>query len=209
MKAQVHSGARGKAGGIVLCKSEEEVKDASDKLFGTYLKTIQTGDEGKLIEKLYIESGCDISREIYLAFVMDRASQRIVMVASAEGGMSIEELAVEKPDSIKKIEIDPAVGLTGFQARELSFALNLPKEALSKAVKLFMSCYKAMTNLDMNMLEINPLVLTKDNDLITLDAKVSFDDNALFKHPEVDSLNDNSQKDPREVAAKEHDLSYF
>ena len=120
----------------------------------------------------------------------------------------IEELAVEKPDSIKKIEIDPAVGLTGFQARELSFALNLPKEALSKAVKLFMSCYKAMTNLDMNMLEINPLVLTKDNDLITLDAKVSFDDNALFKHPEVDSLNDNSQKDPREVAAKEHDLSY-
>ena len=208
VKAQVHSGARGKAGGIVLCKSDEEVKDASEKLFGTYLKTIQTGDEGKLIEKLYIESGCDIAREIYLAFVMDRASQRIVMVASAEGGMSIEELAVEKPDSIKKIEIDPAVGLTGFQARELSFALNLPKEALGKAVKLLMSCYKAMTNLDMNMLEINPLVLTKDNDLITLDAKVSFDDNALFKHPEVDSLNDNSQKDPREVAAKEHDLSY-
>ena len=117
VKAQVHSGARGKAGGIVLCKSNEEVKAASEKLFGTYLKTIQTGDEGKLIEKLYIESGCDIDREIYLAFVMDRASQRIVIVASAEGGMSIEELAVEKPDSIKKIEIDPVVGLTGFQAR--------------------------------------------------------------------------------------------
>ena len=208
VKAQVHSGARGKAGGIVLCKSNEEVKAASEKLFGTYLKTIQTGDEGKLIEKLYIESGCDIDREIYLAFVMDRASQRIVIVASAEGGMSIEELAVEKPDSIKKIEIDPVVGLTGFQARELSFALNLPKEALGKAVKLLMGCYKAMTNLDMNMLEINPLVLTKDNNLIALDAKVSFDDNALFKHPEIDSLNDNTQKDPREVAAKEHDLSY-
>ena len=208
VKAQVHSGARGKAGGIVLCKTDQEVKDASDKLFGTYLKTIQTGDEGKIIERLYIESGCDIDREIYLAFVMDRASQRIVMVASAEGGMSIEELAIEKPDSIKKIEIDPVVGLTGFQARELSFALNLPKEALGKAVKLFMGCYKAMTNLDMNMLEINPLVLTKDNDLIALDAKISFDDNAIFKHPEIDNLNDNAQKDPREVAAKEHDLSY-
>ena len=208
VKAQVHSGARGKAGGIVLCKTDQEVKDAADKLFGTYLKTIQTGDEGKIIERLYIESGCDIDREIYLAFVMDRASQRIVMVASAEGGMSIEELAIEKPDSIKKIEIDPVVGLTGFQARELSFALNLPKEALGKAVKLFMGCYKAMTNLDMNMLEINPLVLTKDNDLIALDAKISFDDNAIFKHPEIDELNDNAQKDPREVAAKEHDLSY-
>ncbi|MDC6480134.1 malate--CoA ligase subunit beta [Gammaproteobacteria bacterium] len=208
VKAQVHSGARGKAGGIVLCKTDQEVKDASDKLFGTYLKTIQTGDEGKIIERLYIESGCDIDREIYLAFVMDRASQRIVMVASAEGGMSIEELAIEKPDSIKKIEIDPVVGLTGFQARELSFALNLPKEALGKAVKLFMGCYKAMTNLDMNMLEINPLVLTKNNDLIALDAKISFDDNAIFKHPEIDELNDNAQKDPREVAAKEHDLSY-
>ena len=208
VKAQVHSGARGKAGGIVLCKTDQEVKDASDKLFGTYLKTIQTGDEGKIIERLYIESGCDIDREIYLAFVMDRASQRIVMVASAEVGMSIEELAIEKPDSIKKIEIDPVVGLTGFQARELSFALNLPKEALGKAVKLFMGCYKAMTNLDMNMLEINPLVLTKDNDLIALDAKISFDDNAIFKHPEIDELNDNAQKDPREVAAKEHDLSY-
>ena len=208
VKAQVHSGARGKAGGIVLCKTDQEVKDASDKLFGTYLKTIQTGDEGKIIERLYIESGCDIDREIYLAFVMDRASQRIVMVASAEGGMSIEELAIEKPDSIKKIEIDPVVGLTGFQARELSFALNLPKEALGKAVKLFMGCYKAMTNLDMNMLEINPLVLTKDNDLIALDAKISFDDNAIFKHPEIDELNDNAQKDQREVAAKEHDLSY-
>ena len=208
VKAQVHSGARGKAGGIILCKSEEEVKNASDKLLGTYLKTIQTGDQGKIIEKLYIESGCNIDREIYLAFVMDRGSQRVVMVASAEGGMSIEELAIEKPDSIKKIEIDPVVGLTGFQARELSFALNLPKEALGKAVKLFMGCYKAMTNLDMNMLEINPLVLTKDNDLIALDAKISFDDNAIFKHPEIDELNDNAQKDPREVAAKEHDLSY-
>jgi len=132
VKAQVHSGARGKAGGIILCKSDEEVRNASEKLLGTYLKTIQTGDQGKLIEKLYIESGCDIDREIYLAYVMDRAKQRIVIVASAEGGMSIEELAVEKPEAIKKIEIDPAVGLTGFQARELSFALELPKEALSK-----------------------------------------------------------------------------
>jgi malate-CoA ligase subunit beta len=209
VKAQVHSGARGKAGGIILCKSEEEIKIAADKLLGTYLKTIQTGEQGKIIEKLYIESGCDIDREIYLAFVMDRASQRVVMVASAEGGMSIEELAVEKPDSIKKIEIDPVVGLTGFQAREMSFALNLPKEALGKSVKLLMGCYKAMVELDMNMLEINPLVLTREKNLIALDAKMSFDDNALFRHAEIHALNDNTQKDPREVAAAKDDLSYI
>jgi len=208
VKAQVHSGARGKAGGIIICKSDEEVRSASEKLFGTYLKTIQTGEHGKLIEKLYIESGCEIDREIYLAYVMDRAKQRIVIIASAEGGMSIEELAAEKPDAIKKVEIDPAVGLTGFQARELSFALNFPKEALGKAVQLFMGCYKAMVSLDMNMLEINPLVLSKDQNLIALDAKMSFDDNALFRHPEINELNDNSQKDKREVAASEHDLSY-
>ena len=208
VKAQVHSGARGKAGGIIMCKTEEEVKSASEKLLGTNLKTIQTGDNGKLIEKLYIESGCDIDREIYLALVMDRAKQRIVVVASAEGGMSIEELAAEKPDTITKIEVDPVVGLTGFQARELSFALNLPKETLGKAVQLFMGCYKAMVELDMNMLEINPLVLTADKNLVALDAKMSFDDNALFRHPEISKLNDNSQKDPREVAAAEHDLSY-
>ena len=208
VKAQVHSGARGKAGGIIMCKTEEEVKSASEKLLGTHLKTIQTGDNGKLIEKLYIESGCDIDREIYLALVMDRAKQRIVVVASAEGGMSIEELAAEKPDTITKIEVDPVVGLTGFQARELSFALNLPKETLGKAVQLFMGCYKAMVELDMNMLEINPLVLTADKNLVALDAKMSFDDNALFRHPAISKLNDNSQKDPREVAAAEHDLSY-
>ena len=208
VKAQVHSGARGKAGGIIMCKTEEEVKSASEKLLGTHLKTIQTGDNGKLIEKLYIESGCDIDREIYLALVMDRAKQRIVVVASAEGGMSIEELAAEKPDTITKIEVDPVVGLTGFQARELSFALNLPKETLGKAVQLFMGCYKAMVELDMNMLEINPLVLTADKNLVALDAKMSFDDNALFRHPTISKLNDNSQKDPREVAAAEHDLSY-
>jgi len=208
VKAQVHSGARGKAGGIIMCKTEEEVKSASEKLLGTHLKTIQTGDNGKLIEKLYIESGCDIDREIYLALVMDRAKQRIVVVASAEGGMSIEELAAEKPETITKIEVDPVVGLTGFQARELSFALNLPKETLGKAVQLFMGCYKAMVELDMNMLEINPLVLTADKNLVALDAKMSFDDNALFRHPTISKLNDNSQKDPREVAAAEHDLSY-
>ncbi|MDA7842030.1 malate--CoA ligase subunit beta [Gammaproteobacteria bacterium] len=208
VKAQVHSGARGKAGGIIMCKTEEEVKSASEKLLGTHLKTIQTGDNGKLIEKLYIESGCNIDREIYLALVMDRAKQRIVVVASAEGGMSIEELAAEKPETITKIEVDPVVGLTGFQARELSFALNLPKETLGKAVQLFMGCYKAMVELDMNMLEINPLVLTADKNLVALDAKMSFDDNALFRHPAISKLNDNSQKDPREVAAAEHDLSY-
>ncbi len=208
VKAQIHSGARGKAGGIIMCKSDDEVRKASEKLLGTYLKTIQTGPNGKLVEKLYIETGCNINREIYLAYIMDKVKQRIVIVASSEGGMSIEELAAEKPDSIKKIEIDPAVGLVDFQARELSFALNIPPETFSKAVKLFIGCYKAMINLDINMLEINPLVLTKDNELIALDAKINFDDNALFKHPEINALNDNNQKDKREIAASEHDLSY-
>jgi malate-CoA ligase subunit beta len=139
---------------------------------------------------------------------MDRAKQRIVIVASAEGGMSIEKITVENPETIKKIEIDPVVGLTGFQARELTFALALPKEVLGKAVQLFMGCYKAMVDLDMNMLEINPLVLTSDKNLVALDAKMSFDDNALFRHPEINELNDNSQKDKREISAAEHDLSY-
>ncbi|MEC7885861.1 MAG: malate--CoA ligase subunit beta [Pseudomonadota bacterium] len=208
VKAQVHSGARGKAGGIKVCNSDDEVREAAENLLGSKLITIQTGSQGKLVEKLYIESGCDIQREIYLAFVMDRARQRISIVSSSEGGMTIEELAQEKPDAIKKVEIDPAIGLTGFQARELSFAIDIPKETLSSATKMLLGCYKAMVSLDANMLEINPLVLTKDNSLYALDAKMSFDDNALFRHEEIRRLNDNSQKDPREVAAEEHDLSY-
>ena len=208
VKAQIHSGARGKAGGIKVCNSDDEVREAAENLLGSKLITIQTGNQGKLVEKLYIESGCDIQREIYLAFVMDRARQRISIVSSSEGGMTIEELAQEKPDAIKKVEIDPAIGLTGFQARELSFAINIPKETLSAATKMLLGCYRAMVSLDANMLEINPLVLTKDNNLYALDAKMSFDDNALFRHEEIRRLNDNSQKDPREVAAEEHDLSY-
>ena len=208
VKAQVHSGARGKAGGIKVCSSNEEVEDAAEKLLGSKLVTIQTGSQGKLIEKLYIESGCDIERELYLAFVMDRAKQRISIVASAEGGMTIEELAVEKPDAIKKVEIDPVVGLTGFQARDLVFALDIPSECIKDGVKMLMGLYKAMVSLDANMIEINPLVITADKKLFALDAKMSFDDNALFRHEDIKVLNDNSQKDPREVAAQEHDLSY-
>ena len=187
----------------------EEVEDQlKEKLLGSKLVTIQTGSQGKLIEKLYIESGCDIEREIYLAFVMDRAKQRISIVASAEGGMTIEELAVEKPDAIKKVEIDPVVGLTGFQARDLVFALDIPSECIKDGVKMLMGLYKAMVSLDANMIEINPLVITADKKLYALDAKMSFDDNALFRHEDIKVLNDNSQKDPREVAAQEHDLSY-
>ncbi|GIR91981.1 MAG: hypothetical protein CM15mP93_01680 [Thiotrichaceae bacterium] len=137
----------------------KKVEDAAEKLLGSKLVTIQTGSQGKLIEKLYIESGCDIEREIYLAFVMDRAKQRISIVASAEGGMTIEELAVEKPDAIKKVEIDPVVGLTGFQARDLVFALDIPSECIKDGVKMLMGLYKAMVSLDANMIEINPLVI--------------------------------------------------
>ena len=208
VKAQAHTGGRGKAGGVKLAHSLDEVCKYTDEMLGMTLVTYQTGPEGLPVNKVYIEEASEIERELYLSILVDRDNGRISFVASAEGGMSIEELAAEKPEAIKKVEIDPAVGLTGFQARELSFALDFPKEVLGKAVQLFMGCYKAMVELDMNMLEINPLVLTKDQNLVALDAKMSFDDNALFRHPEINELNDNSQKDKREVAASEHDLSY-
>ncbi|MEG3592133.1 MAG: malate--CoA ligase subunit beta [Pseudomonadota bacterium] len=209
VKAQIHSGARGKAGGVRLCSSDDEVSLACEELLGSRLVTNQTGPQGKLVEKLYIEEGLQIAKEIYLAFVMDRAKQRIVLVASKEGGTEIEELAAEKPDAITRIEVDPAVGLTYFQARELAFSLQIDPSIIKYAVKTFMGCYKAMIELDANMVEINPLIITTDNVLMALDAKIGFDDNALFRHPEIAELRDTSQEDPRETSASEHDLSYI
>lgn len=208
VKAQIHSGARGKAGGIKVCKSENEVWDAANELLGKKLITHQTGEQGKVCHRLYIEEGCNIDREIYLAFVLDRAGEQVTVVASAEGGMEIEQLAVEKPESIIKIAVEPAVGMQAFQARELAFALGLEKSQINQAVTTFLGCYRAMRDLDATMVEINPLVVTKEGNLLAVDGKMGFDDNALFRHPNISELRDKSQEDPREMRAADRGLSY-
>jgi succinyl-CoA synthetase beta subunit len=208
VKAQIHSGARGKAGGIIVCKTEDEVWSAADELLGKKLITHQTGEQGKVCHRLYVEAGCNIEREIYLAFVLDRAKERVSVVSSAEGGMEIEELAVEKPESIIRIEVEPAVGMQPFKARELAFALGLDKSLINQAVTTFLGCYRAMRDLDANMVEINPLVVTKEGQLLAVDAKMGFDENALFRHPNISELRDKSQEDAREMRAADRGLSY-
>ncbi|MDC9727808.1 MAG: malate--CoA ligase subunit beta [Methyloprofundus sp.] len=208
VKAQIHSGARGKAGGVKICFSHEEVEAAAESMLGKRLVTHQTGPEGKVCSRLYIEAGTDIAKELYFSFLVDRAEERIVMVGSAQGGMEIEELAENNPDAIKKIYIDPAVGLLDFQAREMAFELGLEATQISHAVKFIHGCYRAMRELDANMLEINPLVVTKAGELITLDAKMGFDDNALFRRHSVAELRDKTQEHPQEMAAADRGLSY-
>jgi len=208
VKAQVHSGARGKAGGIKVCFSEDEVADAAGELLGKKLVTHQTGPAGKVCSRLYIEEGCNIDREIYLAFVLDRANESVTVVASAEGGMEIEELAVTKPEAIFKISVDAAVGMQPFQAREIAFALELDKTQVNQAVTTILGCYRAMRDLDANMVEINPLVVTKEGNIVAVDAKMGFDENALFRHPKVSELRDKSQEDVREMRAADRGLSY-
>jgi succinyl-CoA synthetase beta subunit len=208
VKAQVHSGARGKAGGIKVCASEDEVLEAANELLGRRLVTHQTGPQGKLIGRLYIEEATAIEREIYLAFVLDRSSERIMCVASAAGGMDIEEIAKNQPDSIVRVPIEPAVGLQDFQAREIAFSLGMDTSLLAESVKALKACYRAFRDLDATMVEINPLVVTADGRLIGLDAKMGFDDNALFRRPQISELRDKSQEDAREMNAADRGLSY-
>ncbi|MFA5984527.1 MAG: malate--CoA ligase subunit beta [Methylococcaceae bacterium] len=208
VKAQIHSGARGKAGGIKICKTDNEVEAAAEKLLGKRLVTHQTGPAGKVCSKLYIEAGTDIAKELYFCFLVDRSSERIVMVGSAQGGMEIEELAITNPEAITKIYIDPGVGLQDFQAREMAFALGLDASVLSHAVKTIQGCYQAICDLDANMLEINPLVVTRTGELIALDAKMGFDENALFRQHRIAELRDKTQEDEREMAAADRGLSY-
>ena len=209
VKAQIHSGARGKAGGIKLCKTYREVHDAAKELLGKKLVTNQTGAEGKIVQKLYIEVAEPFEREIYLGFVLDRKIERIRVIASAQGGMEIEEIAKDSPSAILQEIVEPAVGLQGFQARELAFGLGLNIKQVARAVKTMMGAYRAFRDLDATMLEINPLVVTKDDRVLALDAKMSFDDNALFRHPNVAEMRDPAQEDPREVQAAEHNLNYI
>ncbi len=208
VKAQIHSGARGKAGGVKVCRSHQEIESAAEALLGKRLVTHQTGTAGKLCGKLYVEAGTDIAREIYLALMIDRSHERVIIVGSAQGGMDIETLAATQPDAIKKIYIEPAVGLQDFQARKMAFALGLDGELLNAAVKTIKGCYRALRDNDANVLEVNPLVVTKNGALIALDAKMSFDENALFRRHRISELRDNTQIDPREVAAAEAGLSY-
>jgi malate-CoA ligase subunit beta len=208
VKAQIHSGARGKAGGIRVCTNDHEIAQAAEDLLGKKLVTNQTGPAGKLVSRLYIEEATDIDKEIYLAFVMDRSTERIMVVASAAGGMEIEEISAKQPDTIIRVVVDPAVGMQQFQAREVAYGLGVDPEIINKLVSTIMGCYRAFRDLDATMVEINPLVITKDKNLVALDAKMSFDDNALFRRPHIAELRDKSQEDPRETYASDRGLAY-
>lgn len=208
VKAQIHSCGRGKAGGIKICKTEMEVSTAAEELLGKELITHQTGSQGKICHRLYVEAACDIEREIYLAFVLDRDNETITIITSNEGGVEFEELAVSKPESIIKIAVEPAVGLQTFQAREIAFALAVDKTQVNQAVTTILGCYRAMRDLDATMVEINPLVVTKDGNIIAVDAKMSFDDNALFRHHKIAELRDKSQENTCEMSAGDLGMSY-
>ena len=209
VKAQIHSGARGKAGGVRVCASDDEIADAAGWMLGRKLVTHQTGPQGKLVNRLYVEEATDIAQELYLGFVMDRTEERVVVVASAQGGMEIEEISENEPDSIIRSVVDPAVGMQAFQAREIAFSLGLDAALIPQAVKAITGCYRAMDELDATMVEVNPMVVTGSGEIVALDAKLSFDENALFRRPEISELRDKSQEDPRETYANDRGLNYI
>jgi succinyl-CoA synthetase beta subunit len=208
VKAQIHSGGRGKAGGVKLCHTEHEVEDAANDMLGKRLVTHQTGPRGKIVYRLYVEAATNIAREMYLGFVLDRKSERVMVVASSAGGMEIEDIAHDKPESIFRVSVEPAVGMQAFQAREIAFGLGLEAGQIAQAASIILGCYRAFEELDATMLEINPLVATEEGALVVLDAKMTFDDNALFRHPNISELRDKSQEDPRETRAADRGLSY-
>ncbi len=208
VKAQIHAGGRGEAGGVKLCRSVDEVQSFAASLFGRQLVTRQTDAAGKGVYRLWIEAASDIARELYLGFVLDRKSERIMIVASAHGGMEIEDLAEEDPASLRRMTIDPATGLLEYQARELAFGLGLTGGQVAQMVTILKACFEAYSQMDATMVEINPLVITGAGDLVALDAKMSFDTNALYRRPEVAELRDRSQEDPRESTAGDHGLAY-
>ena len=208
VKAQIHSGGRGKAGGVKLCKTYNDVRAAASEMLGKTLVTNQTGPQGKVVQRVYIEVAEPFEREIYLGFVLDRKVERVRIIASRFGGMEIEEIAKDHPEEILQVVVEPAVGLQPFEARELAFGLGLNLKQVSRAVATMLGCYRAFRDLDATMVEINPLVVTKDDRVLALDAKMSFDDNALFRRSNISDMRDHSQEDPREVQAAEHNLNY-
>jgi malate-CoA ligase subunit beta len=208
VKAQVHAGGRGKAGGIRLCTSEAHVRQAAKDLLGSTLVTVQTGPEGLPVHRLLVEQALPVERELYIGLVLDRKRERIVVVAHPHGGMEIEEIARREPDAILREVIEPAVGMQPFQARELAFGLGIPSGQLSQTVTTILGAYRAFRDLDATMVEVNPLVVTKEGQILVLDVKMSFDDNAMFRRPHVAELRDHAQEDPREAEAAEHGLNY-
>ena len=208
VKAQVHSGARGKAGGIIICNSPLEVADATDKLLGKKLITNQTGPEGKIINRIYIEEATDIKHELYLGLVFDRSSESIMVVASTEGGMSVEEISKEKPETIIRSKIEVAVGIQQFQAREIAFGLGIESKLISRAANTIIGCYRAFSELDATMVEVNPLVVSQKDEIFALDCKMSFDKNAMFRRDEISELRDKTQENSNEVYASDRGMNY-
>ena len=208
VKAQIHAGGRGKGGGVKIAKSVDEVRELAGQILGMNLVTHQTGPQGKEVKRLYIENGCDIDRELYLSVVMDRGSSRVAFMASTEGGMDIEAVAADTPEKIITVTIDPITGLQGFHARQMAFALGLKGKQVSSAVKLISALYQAFINTDASLVEINPLVVTGAGEVMALDAKMNFDDNALFRHPDIEEMRDASEEDPAELEAAKHELNY-
>jgi succinyl-CoA synthetase beta subunit len=209
VKAQIHAGGRGKGGGIKVVKSKDEVKAAAQKMLGMTLVTPQTGPKGKEVKRVYIEEGCDIKRELYLGMLLDRKASRLVMMASTEGGMDIEEVAAKHPEKIIRVTIDPASGFSGFHARRLAYGLKLEGGQVGSAVKFMTSLYKAFNELDASLVEINPLVVTGAGQVLALDAKMNFDDNALFRHKDIEELRDLDEEDALEREAHQHELNYI
>ena len=218
VKSQIHAGGRGAGrfkdgdsdeGGVRLAKSHDEVKDHAAAMLNQVLVTKQTGDDGKEVKRVYIEDGCDIARELYLSILLDRVTSRITVMASTEGGMDIEEVAEKTPEKIIKVAIDPVFGMEGFYARQIAFGLGLKGKQVGSTVKLLMAMYKAFTDLDASLVEVNPLVVTGDGDVIALDAKMNFDDNALYRHPEIAEMRDEDEEDPTELEASKHELNYI
>jgi len=209
VKAQIHAGGRGKGGGVKLAKSPSEAKEIASKMLGMMLVTHQTGPEGREVKTLLIEEGMPIDKEFYLGITLDRVTGRNVFMASSAGGMDIEKVAEETPELILKEAIDPAVGLRGFQARKLAFGLGIPTDLINQAAKFMLSLYEAYEKMDASLIEINPFLLTKDNRLIALDAKVNFDDNAMFRHKDYTELRDLNEEEPLEIEASKYDLNYI
>lgn len=209
VKAQIHAGGRGKAGGVKIAKNLEEVRTYAKELLGKILVTHQTGPEGKEVKRLYIEEGSDIQKEYYLSLVLDRTTSRVTLMGSEEGGMDIEEVAEKSPEKIFKEVIDPVIGLAPFQARRMAFNMNIPAKLVNKAAKLMIGLYQAFIEKDASIVEINPLVVTGDGEVIALDAKFNFDSNALYRHKDIVELRDFDEEDAKEIEASKHDLSYI
>ena len=208
VKAQIHAGGRGKGGGVKVVKTIEAVEAEAQRMLGMQLVTHQTGPAGQKVGRVYVEEGCDIKRELYLSLLLDRATSRVTIMASTEGGMDIEEVAEKSPEKIVKVAIDPVTGFQSWHGRKIAFALGLKDKQVSKCVAFLQSMYSAYTDLDCAIVEINPLVVTGAGDIIALDAKISFDDNGLFRHKDVEAMRDEAEEDPAEIEAGKHGLNY-